>query len=64
MSNRKKSQRRLLLKAGVASKFAPRIVFSHTPTKPEVVIIGAGIAGKTSAENTARFINNKVDGDS
>ena len=49
MSNRKKNQRRLLLKAGVASLLAPRIVFGNTPTNPDVVIIGAGAAGLSAA---------------
>ncbi len=49
MNNNKKSQRRLLLKAGVASMFAPRIVFANTPTNPDVVIIGAGSAGLSAA---------------
>jgi len=50
MGNSKKSQRRLLLKACVASMFAPRIVFANTPTNPDVVIIGAGIAGIEAAK--------------
>ena len=70
MSNRKKSQRRLLLKAGVASMFAPRIVFANTPTNPEVVIIGAGIAGieaaKTFHDKGISFVaveaNNRIGG--
>ena len=49
MSSDKNNQRRLLLKAGVASMVAPRIVFASTPTNPEVVIIGAGIAGLEAA---------------
>ncbi|MCP4289186.1 MAG: NAD(P)/FAD-dependent oxidoreductase [Gammaproteobacteria bacterium] len=50
MSSDKNKQRRLLLKAGVASMVAPRIVFASTPTNPEVVIIGAGIAGLEAAK--------------
>jgi len=49
MSSDKNNQRRLLLKAGVASMVAPRVVFASTPTNPEVVIIGAGIAGLEAA---------------
>ncbi len=49
MSSDQNNQRRLLLKAGVASMVAPRIVFASTPTNPEVVIIGAGIAGLEAA---------------
>jgi monoamine oxidase len=45
-----KDQRRLLLKAGVASLFAPCIAFANTPTNPDVVIIGAGIAGIEAAK--------------
>jgi len=45
MSSNKKNQRRLLLKAGAAALVTPRIVFASTPTNPDVVIIGAGIAG-------------------
>jgi monoamine oxidase len=44
------SQRRLLLKAGVAAMVAPRIAFANTPTNPDVVIIGAGIAGLEAAK--------------
>ncbi len=70
MGNRKKSQRRLILKAGVASMFAPRIVFANTPTNPEVVIIGAGIAGieaaKTFHDKGISFVvveaNNRIGG--
>jgi monoamine oxidase len=70
MSNRNKSQRRLLLKAGVASMFAPRIAFASTPTNPEVVIIGAGIAGieaaKTLRDKGISFVvveaNNRIGG--
>ncbi len=50
MSSDQNNQRRLLLKAGVASMVAPRIVFASTPTNPEVVIIGAGIAGLEAAK--------------
>ncbi|MCP4471816.1 MAG: NAD(P)-binding protein, partial [Gammaproteobacteria bacterium] len=50
MSSDKNNQRRLLLKAGVAAMVAPRIVFASTPTNPEVVIIGAGIAGLEAAK--------------
>ena len=70
MGNRKKSQRRLILKAGVTSMFAPRIVFANTPTNPEVVIIGAGIAGieaaKTFHDKGISFVvveaNNRIGG--
>jgi len=50
MSNKMESQRRLLLKAGVAAMVAPRIAFANTPTNPDVVIIGAGIAGIEAAK--------------
>jgi len=49
MRSDKNNLRRLLLKAGVASMVAPRVVFASTPTNPEVVIIGAGIAGLEAA---------------
>ncbi|MCP4766238.1 MAG: FAD-dependent oxidoreductase [Gammaproteobacteria bacterium] len=70
MSNSRKNQRRLLLKAGVASMLVPRIVFANTPTNPEVVIIGAGIAGieaaKTLHDKGISFVvveaNNRIGG--
>ena len=50
-----KNQRRLLLKAGVASMFAPRVAFANTPTDPDVVIIGAGIAGIEAARRFHKY---------
>jgi monoamine oxidase len=50
MGPKLKNQRRLLLKAGAASLLAPRIVFGTTPTNPDVVIIGAGVAGLEAAK--------------
>ena len=55
MSNRRRSQRRLLLKAGVTAMVAPRIVFANTPTNPDVVIIGAGIAGIEAAKRLHKY---------
>jgi len=50
MVSKLKNQRRLFLKASAASLLAPRIVFGNTPTDPEVVVIGAGIAGLEAAK--------------
>jgi monoamine oxidase len=55
MSNRRRSQRRLLLKAGVTAMVAPRIVFANIPTNPDVVIIGAGIAGIEAAKRLRKY---------
>ena len=49
MTSRKKNRRRLFLKASATSLLAPRILFANTPTNPDVVIIGAGIAGIEAA---------------
>ena len=46
----KLQQRRLLLKGIAASALAPRIVMGNAVTNPEVVIIGAGIAGLEAAK--------------
>ena len=70
MRNTQISQRRLLLKAGAAAMAAPRIVFANTPTNPDVVIIGAGIAGIEAAkrlhDESISFIvveaNNRIGG--
>ena len=43
-------QRRLLLKAITASTLTPRIVLGNTVTNPDVVIIGAGVAGLEAAK--------------
>ena len=43
-------ERRLLLKAAAASMLSPRLVSATTPTNPDVVIIGAGIAGIQAAK--------------
>ncbi len=70
MNSRKKNQRRLLLKAGTAALIAPRLVFANTPTNPDVVIVGAGIAGieaaKTLQAKGVSFVmveaNNRIGG--
>lgn len=43
------NQRRLVLKAAAASMVFPRIISANTSTNPDVVIIGAGIAGIEAA---------------
>ena len=45
-----RNQRRVLLKAVAGSIVSPRISFANTPTNPDVVIIGAGIAGIQAAK--------------
>jgi len=70
MDSKMQNQRRLLLKAGAAAMIAPRIVFANTPTNPDVVIIGAGIAGieaaRTLHDKGISFIvveaNNRIGG--
>ncbi len=70
MNTIKNIRRRFLLKAGAASLLAPRIIFASTPSNPEVVIIGAGIAGieaaKTLHSRGVSFIvveaNNRIGG--
>ncbi|GIT20315.1 MAG: amine oxidase [Dehalococcoidia bacterium] len=62
--------RRFLLKAITASVLAPRVVIGTTVTNPDVVIIGAGIAGleaaKTLHKKGVSFVvveaNNRVGG--
>ncbi|SVB10757.1 uncharacterized protein METZ01_LOCUS163611, partial [marine metagenome] len=50
MNQKLKQQRRLLLKAIAASTLAPRIVLGNAVTNPDVVIIGAGVAGLEAAK--------------
>ena len=50
MAKKSQQQRRLLLKGIAASALAPRIVMGNTVTNPDVVIIGAGIAGLEAAK--------------
>ena len=50
MAKKLQQQRRLLLKGIAASALAPRIVMGNTVTNPDVVIIGAGIAGLEAAK--------------
>ena len=50
MSQKPYQERRFLLKAITASVLAPRIVIGDTVTNPDVVIIGAGIAGLEAAK--------------
>ena len=49
MFNKTKIKRRSLIKAAAATLALPRIAFSQTPTNPDVVIVGAGIAGIQAA---------------
>lgn len=60
MNSSKRNQRRTLLKAAAAAMIAPRLAFASTPTNPDVVIIGAGIAGieaaKTLQANGISFV--------
>ena len=50
MGQKSQQQRRLLLKGIAASALAPRIVMGNTVTNPDVVIVGAGIAGLEAAK--------------
>ena len=50
MGRKSQQHRRLLLKGIAASALAPRIVMGNTVTNPEVVIVGAGIAGLEAAK--------------
>ena len=50
MGRKSQQQRRLLLKGIAASALAPQIVMGNTVTNPDVVIIGAGIAGLEAAK--------------
>ena len=50
MSQKSHQDRRFLLKAITALVLAPRIVIGDTVTNPDVVIIGAGIAGLEAAK--------------
>ena len=50
MSQKPHQERRFLLKAITASVLAPRIVIGDTVTNPDVVIVGAGIAGLEAAK--------------
>ena len=50
MGQKPHQERRFLLKAITASVLAPRIVIGDTVTNPDVVIIGAGIAGLEAAK--------------
>ena len=50
MAKKLQQQRRLLLKGIAASALAPQIVMGNTVTNPDVVIIGAGIAGLEAAK--------------
>ena len=50
MSEKFQQQRRFLLKAIAASMLVPRIVLGNTVTNPDVVIIGAGVAGIEAAK--------------
>ena len=50
MPQKLKQQRRLLLKTIAASTLAPRIVLGNAVTNPDVVIIGAGVAGLEAAK--------------
>ena len=60
MSNVANNRRRTLLKAAAVSMVAPRVAFAVTPANPDVVIIGAGIAGieaaKTLHDNGISFV--------
>ncbi|SVA73320.1 uncharacterized protein METZ01_LOCUS126174, partial [marine metagenome] len=49
MGRKSQQHRRLLLKGIAASALAPRIVMGNTVTNPDVVIVGAGIAGLEAA---------------
>jgi len=49
------NQRRFLLKAAGAFMVAPKPVFANTPTNPDVVIIGAGIAGLRATSDLANL---------
>ena len=70
MSIKSQHDRRLLLKALATSVLVPRLAIGNTPTNPDVVIIGAGIAGleaaKTLTKQGVSFIlieaNNRIGG--
>ena len=49
MSEKFQQQRRFILKAIAASMLVPRIVLGNTVTNPDVVIVGAGVAGLEAA---------------
>jgi monoamine oxidase len=49
MARKSRQQRRLLLKGIAASALAPQLAIGNAPTNPDVVIIGAGIAGLEAA---------------
>ena len=50
MAKKLQQQRRLVLKGIAASAVVPRIVMGNTVTNPDVVIVGAGIAGLEAAK--------------
>ena len=70
MSVKPQHDRRLLLKVLATSALVPRLAIGNTPTNPDVVIIGAGIAGleaaKTLTTQGVSFIlieaNNRIGG--
>ena len=49
MSVKRQPERRRLLKTLAASALAPRLAIAGSPTDPDVVIIGAGVAGLEAA---------------
>ena len=50
MQNKPNSQRRFVLKAAAATMAMPWMISAQTPTNPDVIIIGAGIAGIKAAK--------------